>query len=117
MRHFIKSEGLISSSALDISSKSKIIGNIISNSSHWESRSEEHWSIDIETKFTVVSLGSNLGSFVSIDNSPSLIPAIMLLVNNNLLAFNIFVLIDINCLSIVDVNEVLSSSPEDLPPI
>jgi hypothetical protein len=46
-----------------------------------------------------------------------LIPAIVFLPDDNLLSFNILILIDIKCLLVVDIDEVFSSSPEDLPPI
>jgi hypothetical protein len=117
VRHFIKFEGLLLSSWIMISSESKIIWNIFSNSLHWKSWSEEHWSIDVESIFTVISLGSNLGSFVNIDNSPSLVGSVVSLPDNNLLSFGILVLEDINYLLVMDVNEVFTSSPEDLPPL
>jgi hypothetical protein len=54
---------------------------------------------------------------VKIDDSPSLVPSIMLLPDNNLMSFNILVLVNIKCLLVMDVNEVFSSSPEDLIPV
>jgi hypothetical protein len=37
--------------------------------------------------------------------------------HDNLLSFIILVLIDINCLLVLDVNEVFSLEHEDLPPV
>jgi hypothetical protein len=41
----------------------------------------------------------------------------MSLPDDDFLSFNIFSLIYINYLLVVDVDEVFSSSPEDLPPV
>jgi hypothetical protein len=44
-----------------------------SDSIEWKLRDEIEWSIDIETKFFIQSLGLNFISFVKIENSPFLV--------------------------------------------
>jgi hypothetical protein len=58
----------------------------------------------------------DLGVFVLIDNSPSLVPSIVSLPDDNFLSFIILVLEDIDCLLVLDIDEVFSSVLEDLPP-
>jgi hypothetical protein len=70
----------------------------------------------MESKSLVVCLNSNLLGFISIDDSPSLVQTIMSVPNKNFLSFTILSLIDIKCLLVLDVNEVLTSVLEDLEP-
>jgi hypothetical protein len=70
----------------------------------------------VETESAVIALGLFLGCFVKIDNSPSLVPSIMSTVDNNLLSFIVFLLVDINNFLVLDVDEVFSMISEDLPP-
>jgi hypothetical protein len=70
----------------------------------------------VESESLVVTLGLDLGVFVLIDNSPSLIPSIVFLPDDNLLSFLILSLEDINSLFVLDIDEVFSSELEDLPP-
>jgi hypothetical protein len=52
-----------------------------------------------------------------IDNSPSLVDSVMSFVNNNILTFIISGIRNIKYLLVVDIDEVSSSIPEDLPPV
>jgi hypothetical protein len=70
----------------------------------------------VETEFIAVSFTSDLLGFVSIDNSPSLVPSVVSLPDDNFLSFSILILEDIKCLLVLDVDEVFSSVLEDLPP-
>jgi hypothetical protein len=70
----------------------------------------------VESEFLVQSLSLHLGVFVLIDNSPSLIGSIVSLPDDNLLSFSILSLEDIDCLLVLDIDEVFSSVLEDLPP-
>jgi hypothetical protein len=54
--------------------------------------------------------------FINVGNNPSLISTIVSLPDNHLLSFNIFVLINIKGLLVLNVDEVLSFISEDLPP-
>jgi hypothetical protein len=53
---------------------------------------------------------------IKIVNSPSHVPVIVSLPYNNLLSFNVLVLIDSKCLVVSGIDEVFTSSPEELPP-
>jgi hypothetical protein len=70
----------------------------------------------MESECTVVSLGWDLLCFVNIDNSPSLVDVVVSLPDDNLLSFSILSLEDIKCLLVSEVDEVVSSVIEDLPP-
>jgi len=72
----------------------------------------------VETEFFIKSLSLILGSFIKIDNIPSLVDSTIVLVNNNLSGFLILGTIDIkNLLILSDVDELLSSELEDLEPL
>jgi hypothetical protein len=71
----------------------------------------------VESEVRVEALGWNLLGLVNIDNSPSLIDMVVSLPDNNFLSFKILSLEDIKCLLVLDVDEVISSVPEDLPPV
>jgi hypothetical protein len=116
VRHFIELEGLLLSSSSDPFLESHVVRIIISNSLHWKSRSEVEWSIDIESKSTVISLGSYLGCFVNIDNSPSLVSSTVSLPDMNFLSFGISVCRNIENLVVVNISEESSFIGEDLPP-
>jgi hypothetical protein len=64
----------------------------------------------------VKSLGWFLLSLVKIDDLPSLIGTIMSVPNDNLSSFFILSSMDIECLVVLDIDEVLISVGEDLPP-
>jgi hypothetical protein len=70
----------------------------------------------VESELLVVSLSLDLGVLVLIDNSPSLVGSVVSLPDDNFLSFSILSLIDIDCLLVLDIDEVFSSVLEDLPP-
>jgi hypothetical protein len=108
---------LLGLSVLEPSLVSEIsVAYTFDNSLQWHSRSEIEWSHDVESESLVVTLGLDLGVFVLIDNSPSLIGSTMSLPDDNFLSFNILSLEDIDCLLVLDIDEVVSSVLEDLPP-
>jgi hypothetical protein len=71
----------------------------------------------VESESVVVSLSSNLRRFILIHNSPSLVDSVMSAVDNNLLSFSILSLVNVKNLLVLDVDEVVSSVLEDLPPV
>jgi hypothetical protein len=87
------------------------------NSLHWHSRSDVEWSVDMETEFFVESLSLKLFSIFKIDYLPSLVLSIMNLVYNNWLCFSIFITFNIKSLFVLDVNKLVTSVLEDLPPL
>jgi len=87
------------------------------NSLHWHSRSDVEWSVDIEAKFFIHSLGFKLVGFINIDNLPSLVLSVMALVSNYWLSFSIFTSRDIKNLLVLDVDKLFASVLEDLPPL
>ena len=70
----------------------------------------------METELGVVTLRLDLGVFILINNSPSLVGSVVSLPDDNFLSFSILSLEDIDCLLVLDIDEVLSSECEDLPP-
>jgi hypothetical protein len=69
----------------------------------------------MESESAVVALGFDC-MLVSINNSPSLVPSVMFLPDNDLSSFFILVSMNIECFVVSDVGEVFSSVDEDLPP-
>jgi hypothetical protein len=87
------------------------------NSLHWHSGSHVEWSVDVEAKFLIHSLGCNLFRILDIDDLPFLVLSIMDLVDDNWLSFNIFCSRNIESLIVLDVDELFTSILEDLPPL
>jgi hypothetical protein len=71
----------------------------------------------MESELRIVSLTSNFTMLINIGNSPSLVDSVMSSPDDNLLSFSILSLEDIKYLSVLDVDEVVSSILEDLPPV
>jgi len=87
------------------------------DSLHWHSRSDVEWSIDMETLVLIDSLGSNITSIFNIGNIPFLVSLSIVVGNSNWLSFNISSFIrDFNNLVVLDVNKLVTSELEDLPP-
>jgi len=59
------------------------------NSLHWHSRPDVEWSVDMEAKFFVQSLGFNLISFINVDDLPFLVSSVVALPDDNWLSFSI----------------------------
>jgi hypothetical protein len=70
----------------------------------------------MESEGSIVSLSSDLSMLVLIGNSPSLVDSVVSVPDNNFLSFSILSLEDIKYLLVLDVDEVVSSVLEDLPP-
>jgi hypothetical protein len=70
----------------------------------------------VEAEFVVPSLSWDLLGFISIDDSPSLVPSIMSSPDDNWLSFSIFVSSNIENLLVLNVNEVFTRVLESLPP-
>jgi len=87
------------------------------DSLHWHSRSDIEWSVDVEAEFSILSLGIKLFGFINIYNLPSLVSSVMALVSNNWLSFSIFTSRDIKNLLVLDVDKLVASILEDLPPL
>ena len=66
---------------------------------------------------SIPSFTLDLFSLILIDNSPSLVPSVVSLPDNNCLSFNIFVSGNIKNSLVLNVDEVISSVLEDLPPL
>jgi hypothetical protein len=92
----------------------------LSNSLHWHSRSDIEWSIDVESEFLVETLGSNLVSLIKIDDLPSLIGIVVLVVvllfNTNSLTFLILSISDFDNSVVSWIDESLSLVLEYLEP-
>jgi hypothetical protein len=71
----------------------------------------------MEAKFFIDSLGLEAFRLINIDNLPFLVSSVVSLVCNNWLSFNIFVTFNIKTLFVLDVNKLVASVLEDLPPI
>jgi len=88
----------------------------LSNSVEWKLRDNVEWSVNVESKFFIKSLGFSLDS-INITNLPSLVCSIVSVVDTNSLSF--FILISTNVeasVSLLDVTEMLTSISEDLEP-
>jgi hypothetical protein len=84
---------------------------------HWKSRSNIEWSIDIESKLFIETLGLSLCLLVKIKNLPSLVSTVMSVMNLDLLSLNIFTLEYIEAsVGLLDVAEVFTTVDKDLEP-
>ena len=71
----------------------------------------------MEAKFFIESLGLNLSSILNIDNIPSLVLSVMAVPGDNWLSLSIFASFNIKYLLVLDVDELVTSVLEDLPPL
>jgi len=87
LRDFIEVP-LLGSDIVSPSLEPDIVSSVaFSNSLHWESGSNVEWSIDVESKFFIQSLGLSLGCFVKIKDSPFLVVFTSVVSNTNSLSF------------------------------
>jgi hypothetical protein len=87
------------------------------HSVEWKLRNDVEWSIDIEAKFFIKTLGLSLCLLVKIEYLPSLVSTVMSVVYSNSLTFFVCVTYNINTsLGLLDITEVLSLEGKDLPP-
>jgi hypothetical protein len=91
--------------------------NTFHDSSEWLLWNKVEWSIDIESKFLVITLSSILSMVFEVDNVPFLVSTVMFGVNNNWLSFIILVSWYIKALLVLPIDEVLVLVSEQLPPI
>jgi hypothetical protein len=107
------------SNILSPSLQNNVVGsNTLGNSIEWEFRDNVEWSVDMETKFFVKSLGFSFCLLVKVEDLPSLICTIMSVVNLNCLTFDILVADYIKTsVLLVNVTEVLLSKCENLEPL
>jgi hypothetical protein len=88
------------------------------NSLHWHSRSEVEWSIDFETRILIKSLGSDISSIINIGHIPFLVDLTIVLSYSNILTFLIFIsVLDFDNLFVLDVDKLVITELEDLPPL
>ena len=87
------------------------------DSLHWHSRSDVEWSVDMEAEFFVHSLGFKLFSILNIDDLPFLVLSVMTVPDDYWLSFSVFTTCNIKNLLVLDVNKLVSSILEDLPPL
>jgi hypothetical protein len=114
----IVEEECLCNSSSDISLEPEVVvASGFDNSLHWESGSNVEWSVDMETEILIKSFSSNLLCFVNIDDRPSLVSTVVSLPGDNFLSFSILSTRDIKCLLVLDVDEVATSVPPDLPPV
>jgi hypothetical protein len=71
----------------------------------------------MESEFFIVAFGWNLLCFIKINDVPSLILSVMNFMSNNWLSFSIFCSFNIKSFAVLDVDELVSSILEDLPPL
>ena len=71
----------------------------------------------METKFLVESRCLSLFSLIKIDDFPFLVLTLIVVVDNNWSTFFIFVALDINYLVVLNVDKLIASKFEDLPPL
>jgi hypothetical protein len=88
------------------------------NSLHRHSRSDIEWSVDMESLFCILSLGSNLTVLSNKDNLPFLVDLTIVLGNTSWLSFNVLSLLcDFKNLVVLDVDKLVLCKSEDLPPL
>jgi len=59
------------------------------NSLHWHSRSDVEWSVEMESRLGINSLGSDISSIISVSNIPLLVELSIVISDSNSLSFNI----------------------------
>ena len=91
--------------------------NNFNHSSHWQFRSDIEWSIDIESKVSIKSLGHCLRLLVNIEDSPSLVVSIVVRHNIYVTTFNVTRTANIKVLMVLDIDEFLILVVEELPPV
>jgi hypothetical protein len=84
---------------------------------HWESGSDIEWSIDIESKFFIETLGLSLCLLVKVKDLPFLSLRIDLGMKNDFLTFNIFLLIHMETLVILNIDKSVYLILENLVPL
>jgi hypothetical protein len=87
----------------------------LSNSVEWKFRDNVEWSANMESEFFIESLGFKLISFVKIDNLPSLLDAIGIVLYCDFFSF----LVLCSCqdsLVVLEVDEFRSTVLKQLPP-
>jgi hypothetical protein len=84
---------------------------------HWKSGSNIEWSIDIESKFFIETLGLSLCLLVKIKDLPFLSSRIDLGMNYDFLSFNIFLLIDMESLVVLYIDKFVNLILENLEPL
>jgi hypothetical protein len=114
---FIKEE-LLLSLVVSPSLEDNVVGsNALSHSVEWKLRDKIEWSVDVESKLFIQSLGLSLCFLVKIENLPSLVGSIVSWVDLNFLSLVIFTLENIKAsIGFLDVAEMFSLVDEDLEP-
>jgi len=108
---------LLSSNVLSPSVEPDIVSTVaLSNSIHWESRNNVEWSIDVESKVFVETLGWISFHFINIGHSPLLILTIVVLIDTNFAAFFIFATCNIKNFAVIPIDELSVFIFENLPP-
>jgi hypothetical protein len=94
-----------------------IVGtNTLSNSSEWKFGDQVEWSVDMESKVFVDSLGLWSLSFIKIYNIPLLSFSTVVIKYTNCLSFLVFVSFDVKNLVALPVDELISLVSKDLEP-
>ena len=115
---FVEPE-LLLSDVISPSLEGHVVGsNALSDSVEWELRDKVEWSVDMETKLFIQSLGLSLCLFVKIKYLPSLVSTVVSVMNLNCLTFLVFTLNNIEAfVGLLNVAEVLSLVHKDLEPL
>jgi hypothetical protein len=88
----------------------------LNNSIEWKFRDKVEWSVDIEAKFFIKSLGFSLGCLVNIEDLPFLSFGSVVAPNLNWVSFYIFSSSNIKGLVVGPVDELVVLVLEDLEP-
>jgi hypothetical protein len=108
---------LLSSGVGSPSLQPNIVSTVaFSNSVEWKLGDQIEWSIDIEAKVLVNSLGLDWTSFVNIKNSPSLVLSTVVSVDTYCLSFSILGTSDIKYFTVLPIDELAILILEYLEP-
>jgi hypothetical protein len=110
-------EVLLILSVLDPSVESDVSGTMtLNNSLHWKSGSKVEWSVDMESEIFIHSFLGNLLCFIKIHNLPFLVVSVVLVMNDNWSSFFVLCSINIECFTVLQVDELFVFILEDLEP-
>jgi hypothetical protein len=114
--YFIEPE-LLASSVLSPSLKDDLsITKHFSDSVEWKFRHDVEWSVDMETKLFIQSLGLSLLFLVKIEDLPSLMFTTIVTPDSDCVSFFIFASFNIKDLVVLPIDELSTFILEDLEP-
>jgi len=110
-------EPLLSHCVISPSLQNYIVGtDTFGDSLHWKSWSDVERSVNVESELIGHSLSWFFGSFVKIDNGPSLVDTTIVTINAYWLTFNIFFTGNFKDLLVLDIDELFFLISKDLEP-